>query len=144
MRMLTADQANRILQDNFAPWVLDLKLAVESVDSARARLRLPFSDRLVRVGGTICGQALMSFADTAMVIALSAASGGFRPMTTVGQTISFMRPIASADAVAEARVLRLGKSLAFGEVNISAVGRDDLAAHVSTTYAILGPVAAAG
>jgi uncharacterized protein (TIGR00369 family) len=144
MLMLTVEQAHRILQNNFAPWVLDLKLAVESVDSDKARLRLPFSDRLVRVGGTICGQALMSFADTAMVIALSSASGGFRPMTTVGQTISFMRPIANADIVAEARVLRLGKSLAFGEVSISAAGRDEPAAHVMTTYAILGPVAAAG
>jgi uncharacterized protein (TIGR00369 family) len=81
----------------------------------------------------------MSVADTAMVIAISAAAGGFRPMTTVGQTISFMRPIANADVVAEARVLRLGKTLAFGEIDLRAADRDDLAAHVTTTYAILGP-----
>jgi uncharacterized protein (TIGR00369 family) len=122
--------------------VLDLRLAVESVDRMSARLRVPFSERLVRVGGTICGQALMSFADTAMVIAVSAASGGFRPMTTVGQTISFMRPIANADVIAEAKVLRLGKTLAFGEIDLRAGDRDDLAAHVTTTYAILGPVPA--
>jgi uncharacterized protein (TIGR00369 family) len=140
--MLTVEQANRILDQNFARWVLDLHLTVESVDTMSARLRLPFSEQLVRVGGTICGQALMSFADTAMVIAVSAASGGFRPMTTVGQTISFMRPIANADVVAEAKVLRLGRTLAFGEVDLRAGDRDDLAAHVTTTYAILGPVPA--
>lgn len=140
--MLTVEQANRILDENFAAWVLELHLDVESVDKMSARLRLPFSERLVRVGGTICGQALMSFADTAMVIALSAASGGFRPMTTVGQTISFMRPIANADVIAEAKVLRLGKTLAFGEIDLRAGDRDDLAAHVTTTYAILGPVPA--
>lgn len=140
--MLTVEQANRILDQNFAAWVLELRLAVESVDTMSARLRLPFSERLVRVGGTICGQALMSFADTAMVIAISAASGGFRPMTTVGQTISFMRPVANADVVAEAKVLRLGKTLAFGEIDLRAGDRDDLAAHVTTTYAILGPVPA--
>jgi acyl-coenzyme A thioesterase PaaI-like protein len=61
-------------------------------------------------------------------------------MTTVGQTISFMRPIAAADVVAEARVLRLGRTIAFGEVNLRAADRADLAAHVTTTYAILGPV----
>jgi len=137
--MLTIEQANRILGENFAPWVLELKPTVEAVDKAAARLRVPYSDRLVRVGGTICGQALMSFADTAMVVAISAASGGFRPMTTVGQTISFMRPIANADVLAEARVLRLGKTLAFGEISLRAGDRDDLAAHVTTTYAILGP-----
>jgi uncharacterized protein (TIGR00369 family) len=141
--MLTVAQANHILQENFAGWVLDLRPVVEAFEGAGARLRIPFSDRLVRVGGTVCGQALMSFADTAMVIAISAASGGFRPMTTVGQTISFMRPIAAADVVAEARVLRLGKTIAFGEVNLRAADRADLAAHVTTTYAILGPVQAA-
>ena len=138
--MLTVEQANRVLQENFAGWVLDLRPVVEALDDAGTRLRIPFSDRLTRVGGTICGQALMSFADTAMVIAVSAVSGGFRPMTTVGQTISFMRPIAAADVVAEARVLRLGKTIAFGEVNLRAADRADLAAHVTTTYAILGPV----
>ena len=140
--MLTVEQANRILGENFAAWVLDLRPTVEAVEKNSARLRVPYSDRLVRVGGTICGQALMSFADTAMVIAISAASGGFRPMTTVGQTISFMRPIANADVVAEARVLRLGKTLAFGEIELRAADRDDLAAHVTTTYAILGPAQA--
>ena len=140
--MLTVEQANRILAENFAAWVLDLRPTVEAVEKNSARLRVPYSDRLVRVGGTICGQALMSFADTAMVIAISAASGGFRPMTTVGQTISFMRPIANADVVAESRVLRLGKTLAFGEIELRAADRDDLAAHVTTTYAILGPAQA--
>lgn len=103
-----------------------------------ARVRLPFSERLVRVGGTICGQALMPVADTVMVLAISAKSGGFRPMTTVGQTISFMKPVSGVDAIVEARVLRLGKTLAFGEVALRADGRDELVAHVTTTYAILG------
>lgn len=140
--MLTVEQANQILAQNFAPWVLDLRLTVESVDKGSARLLVPYSDRLVRVGGMICGQALMAIADTAMVIAVAAASGGFRPMTTVGQTISFMRPIANADVVAEAKVLRLGKTLAFGEIDLRAAERDELAAHVTTTYAILGSVPA--
>ena len=139
--MLTVEQANRILQENFAGWVLDLRPVVELVDAGATRLRVPFNARLTRVGGTICGQALMSLADTAMVIAIAAASGGFRPMTTVGQTISFMRPIAAADVVADARVLRLGRTIAFGEVSLRAADRTDVAAHVMTSYAILGPVA---
>ncbi len=56
-----------------------------------AILRLPFSERLCRNGGVVCGQALMAFADTAMVIANVAANRGFRPMTTVDQTTHFMR-----------------------------------------------------
>jgi uncharacterized protein (TIGR00369 family) len=138
MQRFSVDDATRILRENFAPWIHDLGLEVEEVDGSAARMRLPFSPRLTRVGGTICGQALMSFADTAMVIAISSASGGFRPMTTVGQTISFMRPVSAGDVIAEARVLRLGKTLAFGEVAMRPADRGDTAAHATTTYAILG------
>ena len=46
--------------------------------------------------------------------------GGFRPMTTVQLQTSFLRPIpaGSADARLTARVLRMGKSLAFGETQV--------------------------
>jgi acyl-coenzyme A thioesterase PaaI-like protein len=97
---------------------------------------LPFSPSLCRVGGTICGQALMASADTAMVIAISAALGGFKPMTTVGQTISFMRPIAGADTLVHAHVIKLGRTLAFGEIEMRSAG-DAFAAHGTTTYALL-------
>ena len=133
MTALTVADAQSILAANFAPWVLDLGLQVEEVAEKRVRVRLPHNDRLVRVGGTICGQALMSCADTVMVLAISAACGGFRPMTTVGQTVTFMRPISGADAIAEARLLRLGKTMAFGEISICAADRVDIAAHITTT-----------
>ena len=70
MDALTVPAAQAVLADNFASWVQDLGLSVESVGSGEAVLRMPYSERLVRVGGTLCGQALMSAADTAMVIAL--------------------------------------------------------------------------
>lgn len=128
--------AQAVLAENFAPWVQALGLTVEAVASDAATLRLPFDPQLVRVGGTVCGQALMTAADTAMVIAVSAALGGFRPMATVGQTISFLRPVANDDVLVEARVLRLGRTLAFGEISLRAAGSGALAAHGTTTYAL--------
>ncbi len=127
--------AQAILAGNFAPWVRSLGLVVEKVAADAAILRLPFDRALVRVGDTVCGQALMSAADTAMVIAIAAALGEFRPMTTVGQTISFLRPVANDDVLVEARVLRLGRTLAFGEVALRAAGTGTLVAHATTTYA---------
>jgi len=128
--------AQAILAANFAPWVQALGLTVEAVAADAVTLRLPFDPRLVRVGGTVCGQALMTAADTAMVIAVSAALGGFRPMATVGQTISFLRPVVNEDVLVEARVLRLGRTLAFGEIALRAAGSGALAAHATTTYAL--------
>jgi uncharacterized protein (TIGR00369 family) len=135
---LSVEGAREILAANFAPWVQDLGLAVEQVGKDRAVLRLPCTARLARVGGTICGQALMSAADTAMVIALAGAFGGFKPVTTVSQNVTFMRPIADSDALVEARILRLGRTLAFGEIVIRAASDGRTAAHATTTYAILG------
>jgi len=120
----------------FAPWVRELGLRVDAVEAGEARLRLPFAPGLCREGGTICGQALMAAADTAMVIAISAQLGEFRPMTTVSLTTSFMRPVAAGDVAIVARVLKPGRTLAFGEIELS--GADGkLAAHATTTYAML-------
>lgn len=138
MDAVSVQAAQQILTENFAAWIQELQLRVESVAADRAVLRLPFSDRLVRIGGTICGQALMSAADTAMVIALAGAFGGFKPVTTVSQNVTFMRPISGKDTLVEARIIRLGKTLAFGEILLRADGDARPAAHATTTYAILG------
>jgi uncharacterized protein (TIGR00369 family) len=98
-------------------------------------LRLPFDPALCREGGTICGQALMAAADTAMVLAICAHQGGFRPMTTVSLNTSFMRAIAGGDVRVTARVLKPGRTLCFGEIELAgADGR--IAVHATTTYAM--------
>ncbi len=135
--------ARQLLDDVFAPWVQDLQLSVERIDSsdgangAGAVLRMEFSDRLCREGGVICGQALMSLADTAMVFAVSAASGRYRPMTTVDQTTHFLKPAANADVLAEARIVRIGKTMAFGQVILSSAADNKPVAMVSSAYALM-------
>ena len=102
--MTTFDKtaASELLKSAPAPWVQELDLSVESVTADGAVLRMRFSDKLCRDNGVVCGQALMSFADTAMIIAVASAAGGYFPMTTVDQTIHFMRPAMRADVLAEA------------------------------------------
>ena len=137
MPQLTAEAANAILAQNFAAWVLASGIKVEATGPAFARLRLPFSAALCRTGGMLCGQALITGADTAMVIALAAASGDFRPCTTVDLTISYMRPICNADALLEAKLMRLGRSLAFCVCEMGEAGGKP-AAFSTGTYALLG------
>jgi uncharacterized protein (TIGR00369 family) len=138
MPALSAEQANTILAENFAPWVLASGIAAEVIGAEAATLRIPFADQLCRVGGILCGQALLTGADTAMVIALAAASGGFKPCTTVDLTINYMRPITRADALLEAKVMRLGKTLAFCTCEVREAGGAKPAAFATGTYAILG------
>ncbi|HEU0060294.1 MAG TPA: PaaI family thioesterase, partial [Hyphomicrobiaceae bacterium] len=126
-----------LLAQNFAPWVLASGLKVEAIGPECARLCLPFAREVWRTGGILCGQALVTGADTAMVIALAAASGAFKPCTTVDLTISYLRPISKADALLEAKLLRLGKSLAFCVCEVGEAGGKP-AAFATGTYALLG------
>ncbi len=130
------DQAREWLRTLFAPWVQELGLELVRVGDGEACLRLPFAPRLCRTGGTICGQALMAAADTAMVLAIGAQLGEFRPMTTVTMNTAFMRAVATGDVSIVARVLKPGRTLVFGEIEmIGADGR--MAAHATTTYAMV-------
>ena len=131
------DDAQRMLAELFAPWVQALGLRVEAVGGGEATLRLPFDASLARVGGTVCGQAMMAAADTAMVLAISSQLGEFRPMTTVTLNTSFMRPVAGADLLVVARVLKPGRSLVFGEIEKTSAADGRLAAHATTTYALI-------
>ena len=142
------EEARRVLADVFAPWVLDLGLSVVGIEcdppadapadwQPGAVLRMAFSDRLCRHGGIVCGQALMALADTAMVIAVLAANRGYRPMTTVDQTSHFMRPVAQSDVIADARVVRLGKTMSFGRITLSSSADNKPVAMVSSAFAML-------
>ncbi|MFI6567382.1 PaaI family thioesterase [Streptomyces sp. NPDC050534] len=135
---MTIAEADKILSANFAPWVLELGLTVEALGADRATLRLPWSDRLSREGGGLSGQALMAAADTATVIAVSAARGAFVPMTTVQQSTSFQRAVTGADVLIEAVLTKLGRRMAFADITMTDAASGELAARASTVYALLG------
>lgn len=135
--------AQQLLSDVFAPWIVDLQLTVEAIHppgtegGAGATLRMKFSERICRDGGIICGQALMSLADTAMVFAVASASGRYRPMTTVDQTSHFLKPASNADVLADARIVRMGRTMAFGQVMLTPAFDTKPVAMVSTAYALM-------
>jgi uncharacterized protein (TIGR00369 family) len=135
--LITVRDGAAILAENFAPWVRDLGLAVEEVSPTHALVRLPWSPRLTREGGALCGQALMAAADSATVIAISAARGGYGPMTTVQQSTTFQRPVLDADVLVTARVTKLGRTLAFIDVAMTPEGSPGPAAQATLVYALL-------
>ena len=130
-------QLQTALTDFFAPWIQALQLEVVSSEADRVTLRLPHSDTLARTGGMVCGQAMMAAADTAMALAVFSHFGQFRPCTTVQMSSSFLKPLSGQDGLVEARLLRVGKSLAFGEIDIRSAADDKSVCRASTTYALL-------
>ncbi len=122
----------------FAPWVQALNLRVVQAHAGEITLNLPVTPQHVHVGGVLCGQTMMAAADTAMVLAVMTRIGDFKPMTTVQLQTSFLRPVAgdSGHARVVARVLRLGRNLVFGEVELFNA-KGELAAHATSTCALL-------
>jgi uncharacterized protein (TIGR00369 family) len=134
--LLSASDLQAAIPTIFAPWITAMELQVLEASAERVTLRLPVKPEYVHVGGVMCGQAAMAAADTAMVLAMMALLGEFRPMTTVQLNTSFLRPVSGEHCIVTARVLRSGKSLAFGTIDIAnADGR--LAVQATTTYALL-------
>ena len=133
---MNTDLLNAALADLFAPWVQALNLRTESFAESSVTLRLPQSDQLSRTGGMLCGQAMMAAADTAMVLALINHFGEFRPCTTVQMSTSFLRPLSRQDALVTASLVRVGKAMAFGEIDIRGADDGKTSCRASTTYAL--------
>lgn len=134
---MDAQQLQSTFPEHFAPWVLALGLTVEEVKAGSVVLRLPHSPQLSRSGGTLCGQAMMAAADTAMVLALIRHFGAFRPCTTVQMGSSFLKPLSNQDALIEAAVIRAGKTMAFGEIDIRGATDGRSVCRCTVTYALL-------
>ena len=122
----------------FAPWVQDLDLKVLQAHAGEVTLALPVAPRHVHGGGVLCGQTMMAACDTAMVLAVMTRIGSFKPMTTVQLQTSFLRPVAGDSGTVRvvARVLKLGRNLIFGEVEVQDA-KGQLAAHATVTCALL-------
>jgi uncharacterized protein (TIGR00369 family) len=111
--------------------------SIESADGASCLLRQRYSDRMLRPGGTISGPTLMALADCAMYVVLLSAIGPVGLAVTINLNINFLRKGAPGqDVLAEARLLKLGRRLAVGEVNLLSGTSPDPIAHATATYSI--------
>jgi uncharacterized protein (TIGR00369 family) len=100
------------------------------------RLRQRYDKRVLRPGGTLSGATMMALGDFAMYLAVLSAIGWAPLAVTTNLTINFLRKPPARDLIAQARLLKLGKKLAVGEVAIHADGVEDMVAHVTSTYSI--------
>ena len=135
--VLTVKQLEQLLTAEF-PQVFfpGCGLLIEKASQQGARVRHTYSDQMIRPGGTISGPTMMALADFAMYAAVLAAIGAVPLAVTINLNINFLRKPGQRDLIAEARLLKLGKNLAVGEVNIFSDGQSEPVAHVTSTYSI--------
>jgi uncharacterized protein (TIGR00369 family) len=100
-------------------------------------LRLVVSDQHLRPGGTVSGPTMFALADVALYLAILQRLGPVALAVTTNCAIDFMRkPAAGADLIGTARILKLGRVLAVGDVLIRSVGQEGPVARASLTYSI--------
>jgi uncharacterized protein (TIGR00369 family) len=112
-------------------------VAVQTLEAGQARLRLPFRSDFMRAGGTVSGPAMMMLADYALyAVIMSVAENGEGAVTSNLNTTFLRRPKPAA-VIAEARLIRCGKRLAYGEVTMFSEGDEqEPVAHATGTYAL--------
>lgn len=137
MTRMSAAELDEFLHREF-PQIDEHRFRIEEVGARFARVRLPFAERYLRPGGTVSGPTLMTLADTAMYVAVLAAIGPVPLAVTTNLSINFLRRPRPADLVAEARLLKLGKRLAVGDVALYSDGEPDMVAHATLTYSLPG------
>ena len=110
---------------------------VDSVGNMSSVIRQRVTNTELRPGGTVAGPVLMSVADIALYAAILGEIGLVPLAVTTSLNINFLRrPAPDADVIGKCRLIKLGKTLAVGEVSLYSEGNDAPVAHAVGTYSI--------
>lgn len=101
-----------------------------------ARLRHPVGEGNLRPGDYINGPTQMSIADSAAYVAVFTRVGITPMALTSNLSINFLRPCIGNAVIAEAHLLKIGRTLAVISVDIRAEGSEKLSAHAVVNYTL--------
>jgi len=132
---LCASEVEKRIRE-WVPMAEDIDLRIEEIRENYSKIRIPFQDKAIRPGGTISGPVMMTAGDTAMYAAILGTLGEVAMAVTSNLNINFLQRPGPCDLIAEGTILKLGKRLAFCEVEIRSDGSEDLVAHVTGSYSL--------
>ena len=134
---MTVAELQAFLHKEFPQAFASGEILIESADGETSLLRQPYDARMLRPGGTGSGPTRMALADFAMYVVLLSAIGPVGLAVTTSLNINFLRKgQPGQDIVAAAKLMKLGKRLAVGEVLLLSGTSPDPIAHVTATYSI--------
>lgn len=132
---MTAEELQDFLANVFEEVAHDF--VVEAVEDKKVTVRLAVQAKHLHPGGTVSGPSMFALADVSFYLALLSQIGPVALAVTTNCSIDFLRkPAANHDLIGEAKILKLGKSLAVGDVLIFSVGQSEPVARASLTYSI--------
>ena len=135
MSLISIEELERLTREKL-PFARISKFRAVELKLGRAIVRAPYSNEFLRPGGTISGPVMMGLADFAMYAAVLTRVGVVELALTTNFNINFLHRPKPGDLLAKARLIKLGKHLAVGEVEVSVDGHEDMVAHVTSTYSL--------
>ena len=135
MSLISIEELERLTREKL-PFARISKFRTEELKSGRAIVRAPYSNEFLRPGGTISGPIMMGLADFAMYAAVLTRVGVVELALTTNLNINFLHRPEPGDLLAKARLIKLGKHLAVGQVEVYVDGHEDMVAHVTATYSL--------
>jgi uncharacterized protein (TIGR00369 family) len=132
---IAIDDFNRLIREEL-PFAWEQGFRVERLEAGTATVRLPVDQAHLRPGGTVSGPAMMGLADYTMYAVVLSRIGRVKMAVTTNLNANFLRRPPPKDLIAEGRLLKLGRRLAYGEVTIFSEGEDEPVCHVTSTYSL--------
>ena len=118
------------------PFAVDYGVRVDSLGSGTPTVRAPYQESFLRPGGTISGPVIMGLADYALYVAILTKIGLVELAVTTNFNINFLQRPEPGDLLAVANVIKIGKRLAVGEIEVYLDGEESMIAHATSTYSI--------
>lgn len=130
---MTRQEMITFLENEFPQYVGE----VSEITEDYSLLRQPVNETHLRPGGTVSGPTLMALADVALYVAILSKIGPVALAVTTDFTIHFLnKPRSDSAIMARASLLKLGKRLVIGEVELYSEGTTEIVAHVVATYSV--------
>lgn len=110
---------------------------IEGVDEGRATMSLAIEDEHLRPGACVSGPSMMGLADVCLYVAILAQIGPEPMAVTTDMNCHFLRRArGDRDLIANARIVKLGRRLVVGEVQLFSAGDEVPVAIATATYAL--------
>ncbi len=136
--VLTAAAIDRLLEVHFPQIHLGGRIFfIEGAGVKRARMRMAAHEKNLRPGNTLSGPSMFQLADVALYVAILATVGeGALQAVTTNLNINFLSRPSPGDLIAEATLVKVGKRLVVGEIEMFSANGEAMVAHAIATYAM--------
>ena len=135
MSRITLDELDQLTREKL-PFAAACGIKAERLDSGSVPVRAIYQSQFLRPGGTLSGPLMMALADYAMYAAILTRLGLVEMAVTSSLNINFLAKAIPGDLIADAELIKLGKRLAVGSVDIHVAGESNQVAHATCTYSI--------